>query len=66
MTKANLKNCRKCNLSAPVGYLSRREYCAECENLDYSKELRKTIDREAALQRVVRIAKSHQPEGEKW
>jgi hypothetical protein len=49
--------CRKCLLSAPIGFLSLRGLCADCEHRDYRKVLGESCDRTNALNRIRDIAK---------
>jgi hypothetical protein len=53
--------CRKCALCAPVGFLSLRELCADCEHREYRKVLGESVDRSNALKRIQDIAKQFDP-----
>jgi hypothetical protein len=54
----NRVKCRNCVLKAPLGFLSLRGLCADCEHRDYRKVLGESIDRTNALKRITDIARA--------
>lgn len=54
----NIVKCRKCTLKAPLGFLSLRGLCADCEHRYYRVVLGESIDRSNALKRIQDIARA--------
>ena len=50
--------CRACSLQAPLGFLSLRGLCADCEHRQYRKVLGESVDRTNALKRIRDIARA--------